>query len=218
MSFIDNLFTPVDINQIPKPSVSDSPNKTGRSFSGCDIRAVINSQGKDPIVIGNITTLSYSSHREKFPVRALGFTPPKGYTRGPITLAGTLIFSVFDRYALFDIAKFKAKTDHLPGDQAYSMRGDQMAPFDISVLFQNEYGDTSKLALIGVELVDEGSVLSVNDIYIESTHSFVCSDINVMHPTNSGPMTESSWIIPNFNYQFNNITQTPIYQGNIGFQ
>lgn len=226
MSFIDDLFTPVNINQLPQSSVSDSPNKTGRSYSGCDIRAIVNSPnsspngtpaGSSPTIIGNISTLSYSIHREKYPARAMGSTLPRGYTRGPVTIAGTLIFSVFDKYALSDIAKFKARTDHLPGDQGTYMRGDQMTPFDISVMFQNEYGDTSKLALIGVELVDEGSVLSVNDIYIESTHSFVCSDIIPMYSTNNGPMIESSWVVPNLAYQFNTGTQTPVYMGNIGF-
>lgn len=129
------------------------------------------------------------------------------------TIAGTMIFSVFDRYALYDIAKFKAKTDHLPGDNPMHMLGDQMTPFDISVLFQNELGDISKLAIIGISLVDEGQVMSVNDIYIESTHSFIADDVIPMYPITNGPMTESSWALVDTAYSFDANTGIVVNNG-----
>jgi len=162
--------------------------RTNTSFSGCDIKAVVSLEGRTRI-IGNMSTLSYSIHREKFPVRALGYTYPKAWTRGPRTIAGTVVFTVFDRYALYDIAKAKATIDRSLGETALSLLGDQMAPFDIVCMFQNEYGRTSQLRLLDVELVDEGQTMSVNDIYTESTHSFVAGDIDVMFPTELGPMT-----------------------------
>ncbi|MFA5746168.1 MAG: hypothetical protein WC932_04925, partial [archaeon] len=159
------------------------------SFSGCDIKAVVNMAGGSAKQIGNLSTISYSIHREKFPVRALGFTRAKGWTRGPRTIAGTLVFTIFDRYALYNIAQAKAVLDRGRGEAAYSLLGDQMTPFDIICMFTNEYGRSAQLRLIDIELVDEGQTMSVNDIYTESTHSFVAGDIDVMYPEELGPMT-----------------------------
>jgi hypothetical protein len=153
------------------------------SFSGCDIRATIK-VGDKIQVIGNLATLSYSIHREKFPVRALGFTFPKGVTRGPRTIAGTMVFNVFDRYALSDVMGAKGKLDRVQGDVATAMLGDQMLPFDVTCTFINELGVYSQLAITGIELIDEGQVMSINDIYIESTHSYIATGISVLH---SGP-------------------------------
>lgn len=180
------------------PTASSVYSRTSTSYSGCDIRAVAtDSRTGASKVFANLSTLSYSIHREKFPVRALGSTYAKDYTRGPRTIAGTLVFTVFDKYALWDIAAAKAKYDTGIGESAHSLLGDQMAPFNISCVFTNELGDISTLTLYNVELVDEGQVMSINDIYIESTHSFVARDIDVMYPFSQGPLQPQN--IPTLN-------------------
>lgn len=157
------------------------------SYSGTDILAYV--KVTDPRtnmtkmkLLGNIATLSYSIHREKFPVRTLGTTYPKKFVRGPRTIAGTMVFNVFDRYALYDVMDVKAALDTGMNENTHALLGDQMAPFDLTLYFRNETGNMSTMALYGVELVDEGQVQSVNDIYIESTHSFVAADIAILTP------------------------------------
>lgn len=187
------------------------------SFSGCDIRATVKST--DPLtnntsmkLLGNIATLSYSIHREKFPVRTLGTTFPKAFTRGPRTIAGTLIFNVFDRYALWDILETKKSLDRGFNEDAHALVGDQIAPFDITCTFISELGIVSRLMIYDVELVDEGQVMSVNDIYIESTHSFVAADISVMSPSNTENPSTQNITLPNTVFQFdsglNTVTNT----------
>lgn len=180
------------------PTTNSVYRKNSTSYSGCDIRAVItDSRSGAAKIIGNLSTITYSIHREKMPVRSLGRTYPKDFTRGPRTIAGTLVFSIFDRYALYDVAAAKQKFDTGVGESAFSLLGDQMAPFDINCVFLNELGDISTLTIYGIELVDEGQVMSINDIYTESTHSYVARDIDVLYPYAQGKLESQK--LPFFN-------------------
>jgi hypothetical protein len=180
-----------DTTPLTVPWNSSTYSNTNTSFSGCDIKASVTIGNLPPKNIGNITTLSYSIHREKYPVRALGFTGMRGMTRGSRTVAGTIVFAVFDRYALYDIAKTKDPLDKGLGESYTSILGDQMRPFDITCSIMNEQGISSILCLYGVELVDEGQTMSVQDIYTESTHSYIARDIDVLFPTTLGAMTDT---------------------------
>lgn len=62
------------------------------SFSGVDIKAVFNN-----VAIGNLQAISYSINREKAPVYTMGKADPRGFARGKRSIAGTMIFIVFDR-------------------------------------------------------------------------------------------------------------------------
>lgn len=151
------------------------------SYSGCDIIPVVyglDAETKQPklFVVGDIQTLTYSIHRDKGAVRTLGRTKAKGFTRGPRTIAGSIIFSVFDRRALWEISKNRneitkrvAIADSLPG-------------FDIILYFTNEYGKESTLALYNIQILDEGQSHSVQDVYIENTMGYIAQDIDLMEP------------------------------------
>ena len=150
------------------------------SYSGCDIIPIVygvDSEGKNDIhAIGDISTLTYSIHRDKGQVRTLGRVKPKGFTRGARTIGGTLVFSVFDRRALWDLSKRKndetkrvAIADSLPG-------------FDIILYFTNEYGFESTLILYNVQILDEGQSHSVQDMYIENTMGYIRQDIDLLEP------------------------------------
>jgi len=92
--------------------------KTYSTFSGCDIVAAFN--GK---VIGELQAITYSVSREKAPVYTMGSAEPRSFSRGKRGIAGTLVFTVFDRDALIEefkeklngtttgIQKFKAERD-----------------------------------------------------------------------------------------------------------
>nr|DAV25223.1 MAG TPA: Protein of unknown function (DUF2597) [Caudoviricetes sp.] len=76
--------------------------KTYSTFSGCDIVATFN--GK---VIGELQAITYSISREKAPVYTMGSAEPRSFSRGKRGIAGTLVFTVFNRDAL--IEEFKGK-------------------------------------------------------------------------------------------------------------
>lgn len=74
--------------------------QTYNSYSGADIVATMTPLGGKPIVFGSIQTISYSIFRPMTPVFALGKINAQGVTRGQRTIAGSLIFTVFDRHVL----------------------------------------------------------------------------------------------------------------------
>jgi hypothetical protein len=76
--------------------------KTYSTFGGCDIVATFN--GK---VIGELQAITYSVSREKAPVYTMGSAEPRSFSRGKRGIAGTLVFTVFNRDAL--IEEFKDK-------------------------------------------------------------------------------------------------------------
>lgn len=163
------------------------------SFSGADIRALIAvpaADGEEPIYreLGNIQTLSYSLYREKYPVRAVGFVGEKGRTRGTRTIAGSLVFTVFDRHVLWDVMRRqpgdRAKNAVTPdgfADLAHTM-ADQLPPFDIVLHFANEYGFAAELVLFGIEINQEGQTMSIQDLITENVMQYTARHIAVMRP------------------------------------
>lgn len=176
---------------------------TYSSYSGCDIVASITIPefSTRPLIVGELQTVSYSIHREVSPVRTLGRANPKGFTNGTRTVAGSLIFTVFDNNLvhkivslikegytsgdkgalLDDIINERAKLykDRMDDINAYSLM-DEMPPFDITISFMNEYGNQSVLVIKGIVIVDEGQVMSIEDMITENTMSYMATDIQVL--------------------------------------
>jgi hypothetical protein len=97
------------------------------------------------------TTLTVSIHREKAPVRAVSYINPKGYARGRRTIAGTLVMTQFAVDTLFRFLQMLSVHD-LSKDTAY-VKVDQLPPFNLTLLFSDEYGNASYRRLLGVEFV-----------------------------------------------------------------
>ena len=142
------------------------------TFSGCDIIPVV--YGKDKFgttqlhVIGDIATLTYSIHQDKGAVRTLGRSAPRGFTRGPETIAGTMIFNVFNKQALYELTNFNR--DPITGKTVYPH---QLPSFDVILYFQNEANRKASLGIFGIQIMDEGQSHSVEDTYIENTIQYV---------------------------------------------
>lgn len=51
---------------------------------------------------------------------------------------------------------------------------DQVLPFDITLAANNEYGDSMKMAIFGVEILNEGFGVSVDDLVIEKQYTYLC--------------------------------------------
>lgn len=54
---------------------------------------------------------------------------------------------------------------------------DEIPPFDITITMKNEYGQAAKMAIYGVEIINEGMGVSVDDITTEKACTFVARAI-----------------------------------------
>lgn len=58
---------------------------------------------------------------------------------------------------------------------------DQIPPFDIVITFQNEYGQSASMSILGVEILNEGSGMSIDDITTEKACTFVARELVHLH-------------------------------------
>lgn len=166
---------PAETNPFAPDPVTDFT-KTYSSYSGSDVQVMAQINNK-LIVLGNLETFSYSIFREKSPVRVLGRSHCKGYTAGGRSIAGSMVFVVFDRSPLYDIIK-ELNYIRNPNDRKSSPVPDQLPPIDLILLFQNEYGHKSIMKLYGVEFIQEGQIHSIQDLYSENTMQYVARDMD----------------------------------------
>ena len=156
-------------------NVPQSAEYTYNSYAGTDIVAEMVIPGEGPMVLGELQTLSYSIHRENTPVRLLSHSNVAGFVKGPRTIAGSLIFTVFEQYAFYRLRNYQRilRANLFP-------LADMLPPFDISISFSNEYGRFSKMRLYGVTIIDEGGTMSVDDLITEQTYSYMARGIEPM--------------------------------------
>lgn len=150
----------------------------GYGYTGADIHAVFRFplfMDIKPIEFAQIKALSYSTYRDKFPVRALGFINPKGYTKATRTVAGTLIFSVFRKNMINQVI------DKIYGSRKFNILPDELPPFSIDILFVNEYGNTNRLSIIGAEIAEGNQIFSIDQMQTDEAYSFVAQDIVVLN-------------------------------------
>lgn len=132
-------------------------------------------------VLSELQTISLSSFRDKQQVRACGTVYPKGFTRGPRTVAGSMIFTVFDRNVLFSL--LTAQEADVDMNRPFSPAVlDQMPPLDLTILFANEYGSLSRMSIYGVEFISEGQSMSIEDMFLENQVQYVARDWDPMTP------------------------------------
>jgi hypothetical protein len=142
------------------------------SYSGTDIVAQIVLPGEGPLELGELQTISYSMHRQKTPVRLLGHVSPVSFVNGSRTIAGSLIFTVFNNYAFYKLNQYQEAISY----NLYPV-ADMLPPFDIVLTFANEFGVFSKMKIYGVTIVDEGGTMSIDDLITEQTYSFMAAGI-----------------------------------------
>jgi hypothetical protein len=166
------------------------------SFAGTDIsatmvipnidRATGTVGSMDVLELAEVQTISYSIHRENAPVRTLGHVNPRGFVKGGRTIAGSLIFTVFNEYAFYRIKEYRqimAETGLF-----FAPLADMLPPFDIVLTFFNEYGLGGKMKIYGVTIVDEGQTMSVDDLITEQTYTFMARGIQPLLSMDYDPM------------------------------
>ena len=60
---------------------------------------------------------------------------------------------------------------------------DQILPFNITINFANEYGERCKMALIDVEIMNEGMGVSIDDLSTSQNYTYVARDIQILEGT-----------------------------------
>ena len=155
------------------------------SFSGADIHAtmVIPRIGENGYIdddgevleLAELQTISYSMHRENSPVRTLGHVNPRGFVKGSRTIAGSMIFTVFNEYAFYRIKNYKKQLASTNG--LYAPLADMLPPFDVVFSFFNEYGLAAKMKIYGITIVDEGQTMSIDDLITEQTYTYMARGI-----------------------------------------
>lgn len=201
--------------------------ETYTSFSGADI--VCNFAG---VTIATLSGITWSVNREKAPIYTMGSANPRAFARGKRGIAGSLIFTTFDRPALYDallhhvnddtLSYYTRSSNVMPGlNPATQHRGivpqhgpdrqtldvvksmpyysDQIPPFDITITFANEYGNAAVRGIYGVEILNEGSGASMDDVIIEESMTFVARELGPMNATqinDPGPDFDGSILDP----------------------
>jgi len=168
------------------------------TFTGADITAVayIHDQLK---VLGELQTISYSIHREKSAVMLLGRIDPPCFTRGPRTIAGSLIFTVFEREVLEEL--INTYPDDTVDNDFSTILLDQIPPFDVTISFMNEDGYLSSMVIYGLEIVDDGQVMSINDMIIENVKSYKARGIDLMYKKSGGVWTPARKFNPSARFE-----------------
>lgn len=133
-------------------------------------------------VLGGAHTLSYSSFREKYAVRGLGATEAKTYTRGPRTIAGSIVFTVFQEHEFLKMVDFIDPTG--PGKDPRAVMIDQVLPFNLLLLFANEFGSYSALHLLNIDIASEGQEMSIDQVITNNSMNYYATDMIPM--TNLG--------------------------------
>lgn len=150
-----------------------------RSFSGTDTLAFIMLPGCSPVVLGSLTTISYSVFRNKKPVINIGRTNINGVTRGSRIFAGTMIFTLINQYWFREI---QDGVSYLSGID--NLKVDEIPLFDIMIVSANEYGSAVSMFIYGIDFTDEAQTISVEDLFTENTFSFVARDISTFKAHN----------------------------------
>lgn len=168
------------------------------AYSATDIEAVImgtdKTTGEDVLVnIGDIQTLTYSSHRDASPVRLLGRSNPIAHTMGARTIAGSLIFATFNKRALAELYSGASQitlVGTLPEDRVEPISNarilkptDTIPPFDIVLYFASESGNDSVMMLYRVQVFSEGQTFSIQDVYTEHTMQYLAAGVSMMEKT-----------------------------------
>lgn len=144
-----------------------------KTFTGTDTLAFAIFPEAKPILLGSLTTISYSMYRDKKPVPLVGKINVGGYTRGMRSIAGTMVFTLINQHITKDLV------EQLPYLKIHGkMKADELPFFDILIVGANEYGASSQMMIYGAEFFEDGQVLSIQDLYIENTFSFVARDID----------------------------------------
>lgn len=186
-------FVSQEIFGVPSQAVftiSDRINnidRRGFSFTSVDITA--------KAAFGNIVTdvrglslVSWSVHRDKNSDRRLNEKKSTEHARGAQTVAGSLIFSLFDEdpvRGFVPVEMFHGDTP-IAGPDGFTdieeMLPTDIPRFDLALTFTNEYGAAASCVIWGVDITDAGTALSTRQLENDYTVQFKALDMDPLKP------------------------------------
>lgn len=179
-----------------KPAVNYNANSSDYlyknvSYSGTDIvvtaQLCIGNTKSEFMTMGSLQTITYSVYDRMEPIHSLGNVNAKDYVHTHRYIAGSMVFAVFDQHWAKEFIEKYCKSAGIA--ESEKILTDEIPPMNITISMGNEYGSSSRTALYGVRLFNEGMTMSVNDIYTEHTYQFVALNIdyleNVQLPSES---------------------------------
>ena len=161
------------------------------SYSGTDIvvtaQLCIGNTKSEFMTMGSLQTITYSVYDRMEPIHSLGNVNAKDYVHTHRYIAGSMVFAVFDQHWAKEFIEKYCKSAGIA--ESEKILTDEIPPMNITISMGNEYGSSSRTALYGVRLFNDGMTMSVNDIYTEHTYQFVALNIdyleNVQLPSES---------------------------------
>jgi hypothetical protein len=185
---LSNVPPTASVNMIK----SNTSSGLGLGFTPSDCLVVVHADlglfEKDDLLrhyflpLGNVVQFSISSHRDKYPVSVLGRIPPKGFTAGHRTVAGSLVISGGGSEAL-DFIRFLYRS--LIGSPSRYIHTDELMPFNLMLVFLNEAGQFAYIVLKHVTILDEGTALSVDEPAYYISMSYMALDYEMFGTDNS---------------------------------
>lgn len=160
--------------------------ETEGAFSGSDILVTALFPSAPPVVLGQATTVTYSIYRVISDVRTIGRIGVKGFAKGARTVAGTIIFTMINKHWINELKEHISYLRLIP-----IIRADELPPFDLVITAANEYGQSAMMILYGVTFVDEGSVMSVENLFSENQMTYKAVDIRLFDDATIGTMSPS---------------------------
>lgn len=159
-------------------------------------------------------TVSYSVHRAKTPVYNLGQPILDGFGIGKKYVAGSMITIAYDQDEISDFISNTLKkvnendagnqrftrsaleiealndpTQRLSTKHIHTIMRDDLTPFNIHLIMSEEnYGDERlrRIVIYGANFINNGQVMSIEDIVTENTLSFIGKDIREQHDIKEG--------------------------------
>jgi hypothetical protein len=91
----------------------------------------------------------------------------------------SMLTSTSGRTAADDVSTQESPLTSISSDQelARAWYADQIPPFDITLAAANEYGALAVMRIFGVEILNEGYGVSIDDIVSEQQHTYVARSI-----------------------------------------
>lgn len=170
------------------------------TFSGSDINVMVSTTELERIAngilethpgrlikIGSLQTISISSRRTVDPARTLGRAMPVQYTKGPRTIAGSLIFTDINYEELARILETGWDFNNERWDGGLFI--DQIKEFNIHIPCMNEHGQMAWRYVHGVTIGNYGTTYSIDNMLTESTYTYVAKWVSPLLPWDY-PVTE----------------------------
>lgn len=154
-----------------------------QTFSGTDIAVVFSIPYVEYGYLANKTfksaielqTITISSTTSVLPVRRIGESRPVSFLKGSRTFAGSMVFTLLGNDPFREIFGIDALNNSAVNDNSWHI--DQMPPFDIIIVAQNETGGVGIQIIDSARIVNWGTTFSVDDMYTESTYTYIAEHV-----------------------------------------